>query len=153
MTLAAGERAPDVSLYDGDGKTVALASFRGAPLVLYFYPKDNTPGCTAQACAFRDAYQDFTDAGAVVVGVSGDDGASHAGFAEKHHLPFTLLSDRGGAAQKAFGIPKTLGILPGRVTFVIDRDGVIQHTFNSQFLATKHIGEALAALGKLKAPA
>jgi peroxiredoxin Q/BCP len=121
--------------------------------VLYFYPKDHTPGCTAQACAFRDAYQDFTDAGAVVVGVSSDDAATHAGFAEKYHLPFTLLSDRGGAAQKAFGVSKTLGLLPGRVTFVIDKDGVIRHTFNSQFLSTKHIGEALAALEKLGSPA
>ena len=149
--LKAGDRAPDVTLEDNDGTPISIASFRGRPLVLYFYPKDDTPGCTAEACAFRDAYEAFTDAGAVVVGVSADDGASHERFVAKHRLPFRLLSDRNRAAQIAFGVPKTLGILPGRATFVIDAAGIIRHTFSSQFLPDRHVRESLAALNALAA--
>jgi peroxiredoxin Q/BCP len=114
--------------------------------VLYFYPADNTAGCTAEACSFRDSYEDFTDAGAVVIGVSGDSLESHDKFATKHRLPFTLVSDRDGALRKAFGVKKSLGFIDGRVTYVIDPEGIVRKVFSSQVLATKHVGEALAAI-------
>lgn len=145
--VAAGDTAPDFELPDADGRAVRLADFRGRKaVVLYFYPKDDTPGCTKEACSFRDHYEDFTEAGAEVIGVSSDGGASHRGFASKHRLPFTLLSDAGGVVRKRWGVPATLGLLPGRVTFVIDRDGVVRHVFNSQLAAAQHVREALAAL-------
>jgi peroxiredoxin Q/BCP len=143
--LQVGDKAPDVTLQERN-VPVQLASFQGKRLVLFFYPKDDTPGCTAEACSFRDEYQAFVDAGAEVAGVSSDDAASHDGFASKHRLPFRLLSDADGAARKAFGVPKTLGILPGRATFVIDADGTILHAFNSQFAPAKHVTEALTIL-------
>jgi peroxiredoxin Q/BCP len=117
-------------------------------VVLYFYPKDDTPGCTKEACTFRDQYQDFQDAGAAVLGVSSDSSESHRKFAAKHRLPFTLLADRGGQVRKRYGVPATLGLLPGRVTFVIDAAGVVRHVFNSQLDATRHVGEALGVLQK-----
>ncbi len=145
--VGVGDVAPDFALPDRRGRTVRLADYRGKQaVVLYFYPKDDTPGCTKEACAFRDRYQDFTDAGAVVIGVSSDSEASHATFAEKYQLPFTLVSDRDGAVRKRYGVPATLGLLPGRVTFVIDREGIVRHVFNSQLQATRHVAEALAAL-------
>ena len=147
--IAVGEMAPDFSALDDRSHTVTLSSLRGRPVVLYFYPKDETPGCTAQACAFRDRYQDFVDAGADVVGVSADDAASHDGFKRHHNLPFTLLSDPGGAGARAFGVKKTLGLIAGRVTFVIDRGGIIRLRWDSQLKATKHIGEALAVVKQL----
>jgi peroxiredoxin Q/BCP len=151
--LRIGEAAPDFVLPDRTGKMVRLSEFRGRKaIVLYFYPKDDTPGCTKESCAFRDSYQDFQDAGAEVIGVSSDDAASHGRFAEKYKLPFTLLSDQGGQVRKLYGVPATAGLLPGRVTFVIDRDGVVRHTFNSQFQPTQHIAEALGALRKLDKP-
>jgi thioredoxin-dependent peroxiredoxin len=144
--VKAGDHAPDFALPDADGKEVRLADLRGKPVVLYFYPKDDTPGCTKEACSFRDQYEDFRDAGAVVIGVSSDSGESHRKFTEKYKLPFMLLSDRGGAVRKLYGVPATLGLLPGRVTFVIGADGVVRHVFNSQLAATRHVAEALAAL-------
>jgi peroxiredoxin Q/BCP len=141
-----GEPAPDFSLPDADGKLVRLSQLRGKPVVVYFYPKDDTPGCTLEACAFRDQFEDFTEAGAAVVGISSDSSESHRRFAKRHRLPFTLLADRGGAVRKRYGVPATLGLLPGRVTFVIDAEGVVRHTFNSQLNATRHVSEALAAL-------
>src|SRR5438067_11287808 len=140
--IAVGDRAPDFALPDRTGKTVHLSDFRGKPVVLYFYPKDDTPGCTKEACSFRDQYQDFQDAGAEVIGVSSDPAASHEKFAAKYHLPFVLLADRSGAARKQYGVPATLGLLPGRVTFVIDRQGIVRHVFNSQLHATRHGEEA-----------
>jgi peroxiredoxin Q/BCP len=120
-------------------------------LVLYFYPKDDTPGCTAEACSFRDSYEDFTAAGAEVVGVSSDGADSHEAFKSKHRLPFTLLSDPKGEAAKAMGVKKTFGLLAGRVTFVIDRQGVVRHRFDSQLRATRHVEEALAIVKSLEA--
>ena len=148
--LAAGEEAPEFSLSDQSGKTVSLKDFRGRQnVVVYFYPKDDTPGCTKEACTFRDQFTAFSDIGAVVLGISGDSPASHKKFAEKHRLPFQLLSDADGTVRKAFGVPKTLGLLPGRVTYVIDKQGVIRHAFNSQFHATKHVDEAIGVLKSL----
>jgi peroxiredoxin Q/BCP len=144
-----GEPAPDFTLPDASGKEVRLADFRGRPVVLYFYPKDDTPGCTKEACSFRDQYRDFQDAGAVVVGVSSDSSESHRRFAERHRLPFTLLADQGGRVRKLYGVRTTLGLLPGRVTFVIDAQGVIRHAFNSQLQATKHVDEAIMVLKSL----
>ena len=141
-----GERAPDFALPDANGREVRLADLRGRPVVLYFYPKDDTPGCTKEACSFRDQYQDFRDAGAEVIGVSSDSSDSHRRFAERHRLPFTLLADQGGRVRKLYGVPATLGLLPGRVTFVIDAEGVVRHAFNSQLAATRHVGEALEVL-------
>jgi thioredoxin-dependent peroxiredoxin len=142
-----GQPAPDFELPDADGNRVKLSSYRGKKaVVLYFYPKDDTPGCTAEACSFRDSYQEFQDAGAEVIGVSSDSEASHGKFAKRHQLPFTLLSDAKGEVRKQYGVPATFGLLPGRVTFVIDRKGVVRHVFNSQLQATRHVAEALAAL-------
>ncbi|CAG0972071.1 cytosolic tryparedoxin peroxidase, trypanosomatid typical 2-Cys peroxiredoxin [Myxococcaceae bacterium] len=145
--VAVGDRAPDFELADAAGRPFRLSALRGRKaVVLYFYPKDDTPGCTKEACSFRDHYQDFVDAGAEVVGVSSDDGASHERFSKKYDLPFTLLSDEAGAVRKLYGVPATLGLLPGRVTFVIDREGVVRHVFNSQLAATRHVEEALRTL-------
>jgi peroxiredoxin Q/BCP len=141
-----GDEAPDFELPDRSGKTVRLGELRGKPVVLYFYPKDDTPGCTKESCTFRDQYQDFQDAGAEVIGVSSDSPESHDKFATKYRLPFTLLSDRGGAVRKRYGVPSTLGVLPGRVTYVIDRQGTVRHVFNSQLQAAQHVEEALKAL-------
>ena len=145
-SIVEGQRAPDFTLPDANGKDVRLADLSGKPVVLYFYPKDDTPGCTKEACSFRDQYQDFQDAGAVVIGVSSDSSESHRKFAAKHRLPFTLLADRGGRVRRLYGVPATLGLLPGRVTFVIDAGGVVRHVFNSQLDATRHVAEALGTL-------
>jgi thioredoxin-dependent peroxiredoxin len=141
-----GDAAPDFTLPDGLGQPVTLSSFRGRKVVLFFYPKDDTRGCIAQACAFRDAYEGFLASGAEVIGISSDSVASHRGFAEKHALPYRLLSDEGGQVRKRFGVPKTLGFLPGRVTYVIDKDGIVRHVFSSQLNVAAHVGEALEAL-------
>lgn len=144
--ISIGDHAPDFEL-EGTGGPVRLADHRGRWVVLYFYPADDTPGCTAEACTFRDSYEDFTDAGAVVIGVSGDSLDSHRAFADKHSLPFTLASDADGALRKAYGVGRTMGVLPGRVTYVIDPDGVVREVFNSQFRAKEHHTRALAAIG------
>jgi peroxiredoxin Q/BCP len=146
--VKAGQQAPDFTLPDATGRDVRLADLRGKPVVLYFYPKDDTPGCTKEACTFRDQYQDFQDAGAAVLGVSSDSSESHRKFAERHRLPFPLLADAGGKVRKLYGVPATLGLLPGRVTFVIDAGGVVRHVFNSQLDAARHVREALDVLRK-----
>jgi peroxiredoxin Q/BCP len=149
-TLTLGDKAPPFTLPTADGRQVSLSDYRGRqPVVVYFYPKDDTPGCTAEACAFRDQYEDFKQAGAEVIGISSDAPEAHAKFASKHRLPFLLLSDRDGAVRKAYGVPATLGLLPGRATFVVDRDGIIRHLFSSQFRATKHVSEAIGVLRSL----
>jgi peroxiredoxin Q/BCP len=144
--LDRGDRVPEVTLVDADGSAVALSDLLQRPTVLYFYPKDDTPGCTAEACAFRDSYDAFVEAGAEVIGVSSDDARSHGRFREKHGLPFRLMSDPQGSARRAFGIPKTLGIVPGRATFVIDTNGEILYAFNSQFSPAQHIARSLQVL-------
>ena len=144
--LAVGERAPDFALPDANGDLVRLADFQGRPVVLYFYPRDDTPGCTKEACSFRDQYEDFQDAGAAVIGVSSDSSESHRRFAERHRLPFTLLSDADGKLRELYRVPSTLGLIPGRVTFVIDAQGIVRHRFDSQLAATRHVSEALRTL-------
>lgn len=151
-TIGVGQTAPDFTKTTQRGDSISLSQFRGdKAVVLYFYPKDETPGCTAEACSFRDNFQDFVEAGAVVIGVSQDSEESHRGFAEHHRLPFLLVSDRDRAMQRAYGVPKTMGLLPGRVTFVIDREGTVQHVFNSQLNAKKHVREALEVVKRLSA--
>jgi len=119
-----GDKAPDFTLPSQSGEPVRLHDRLGEQVVvLYFYPKDDTRGCTAEACAFRDSHEIFTDAGAEVIGVSSDSVDKHATFADRHKLPFTLLSDQGGHARRSYGIPAVLGVIPGRVTYVIDREG------------------------------
>jgi len=147
-----GDKAPDFRLRNQDGAEVSLADFRGKKaVVLYFYPKDETPGCTKEACSFRDSYQDFAAAGAEVLGISADSVSAHQDFAKHHRLPFTLLADKGNTVRKAYGVPTTMWILPGRVTYVIDKKGIIRHMFNSQLQAAKHVDEALQIVRKLAA--
>lgn len=151
-SIGVGATAPDFTKTTQDGHSISLSQFRGEKtVVLYFYPKDETPGCTAEACTFRDNFEDFVEAGAVVIGVSQDSDESHKRFAAHHRLPFLLVSDRDKALQKAYGVPKTMGLLPGRVTFVIDREGTVQHVFNSQLNAKKHVKEALEVVERLAA--
>ncbi len=148
--ISIGSQAPDFSLNDQNGKEVSLKGLLSkGPLVLYFYPKDETPGCTKEACSFRDQYEDFKSVGAQVIGVSSDSVDSHRRFTEHYRLPFILLSDVGGAVRKQYGVPSTLGLLPGRVTYVIDRQGIIRYVFSSQFNAVKHTEEALKVLKEL----
>src|SRR6266705_593846 len=142
-----GDRAPDFTLPSLTAQPVSLESFLGKKIiVLYFYPKDNTPGCTAEACSFRDSYEAFQEAGAEVVGVSSDSEASHQQFANKYKLPFILLSDKNGELRKKYGVATTLGFMPGRVTYVIDKEGIVRHIFSSQFAPEQHIVEAIRAL-------
>ncbi|WP_376797305.1 peroxiredoxin [Thermogemmatispora sp.] len=139
-----GDQAPDFTLPDQMGRPVSLHDFIGkSVVVLYFYPKDNTPGCTTEAVCFRDSYVVFKQAGAEVIGVSSDSSESHQQFADQHRLPFILLSDQGAAVRKRYGVPTTFGLLPGRVTYIIDRRGVVRHIFSSQFNPEKHVEEAL----------
>src|SRR5690242_248615 len=145
--VAVGDRAPDFTLPDQTGKSIRLSDLLSEQaVVLYFYPKDETQGCTAEACAFRDSYEVFKEAGAEVIGVSSDSVESHEQFAKRHRLPFILLSDAGGAVRKRYGVPSTLGLLPGRVTYVIDKQGVVRYIFNSLLGAEKHVSEALKTL-------
>ena len=141
-----GDMAPDFTLTSQSGAPVSLRDLLvEKDIVLYFYPRDNTAVCTAEACAFRDSYELFKDAGAEVIGISSDSVESHQQFAAAHQLPFLLLSDTDGLIRKRYGVPTAFG-LPGRVTYVIDRRGVIRHICFSQFTSQKHVDEALATL-------
>jgi len=149
--IGVGDKAPDFSLPSQSGGLFTLHELLGTKeVVLYFYPKDNTPGCTAEAKAFRDSYEVFREMGAEVVGVSSDSVESHSDFASQCDLPFILLSDAGGRVRRLYGVPSTMGLIPGRVTYVIDRQGVVRHVFNSQFNATKHVEEAMKLLKSSK---
>lgn len=148
--LRVGENAPKFTLPDKDGKTVNLSDFLGkSAVVLFFYPHDNSAGCTAEACAFRDSYEAFTSAGATVIGISTDSAESHQSFARSYRLPFTLLSDPDNRVHQLYGVSKVMGILKSRETFVIDKDGVIRHHFVSQVNMTKHVTEALQVIQSL----
>lgn len=150
MGLSVGDRAPLIDLPDQQGTQRRSDQLNGQALVLFFYPKDDTPGCTMEACAFRDSYADIQALGAVVWGVSGDNADSHQRFASRHNLPFPLLVDAGNRLRQAFGVPSVLGLLPGRVTYVIDGDGVIRHQFNNLLDGPAHRREALEALRRLR---
>jgi len=143
-----GDRAPVFSLPSETGVVVVIGDYIGKkPIVLFFYPKDNTVVCTKEACAFRDSYEEFRDIdGAEVFGISSDPVESHKRFSSEYRLPFRLLSDENGAVRELYGVPKTLGILPGRVTYVIDGKGIVVHITSSQLGYKKHVGEAIKAL-------
>jgi len=142
-----GDKAPLFTLPDSGGQPVSLTDFIGKKsLVVFFYPKDESYGCTKEACSFRDNYDEFKDAGAEVIGISTDDEASHSSFAAHHKLPFVLLSDKDSKVAELYGVHRSLGILPGRVTFVIDKEGFIRMNYSSQLNFRKHMDEAIALI-------
>lgn len=149
--LKVGDKIPDFELKNSEGQNVKISEFVGKQhMVIYFYPKDDTPGCTKEACKFRDDFEDFTDLNAAVIGISGDSPKSHAKFKAKYRLPFTLLSDQGNVVRKQFGVKGNfLGLIPGRVTFVVDRTGTIVYVFDSLGNAEQHVAESKAELQKL----
>ena len=133
------------------GDNVTLSEFLGKKnIVLYFYPKDETAGCTKEACSFRDSYEELTNLGAEVLGVSGQSVESHQSFATHYGLPFILLSDEGNKVRELYGVPSSMGIVPGRVTYIIDKKGVVRHMFNSQTQAKRHVEEAKKTLLKIE---
>lgn len=150
--IKVGSTIPAFILPDQNGNMFNIDSVLGQKnLVIYFYPKDDSPGCTAQACSFRDQFEVFSEADAVIIGISSQSVKSHKAFAEKHGLTFTLLSDEGNKIRKQFGVPTNLfGLLPGRVTYVADKSGKVIYTFNSQLKAEKHVEEALRILQEMK---
>lgn len=147
-----GSDIPHFMLPDQDGNLFDINSVLGKKnVVIYFYPKDDSPGCTKEACSFRDQYEDFKDADAVVIGISGQSVGSHKEFAEKHRLSYILLSDKGNKIRKLFGVPSDLfGLLPGRVTYVADKSGKVIFMFNSQTKTEEHVDEALRIVQGLK---
>jgi peroxiredoxin Q/BCP len=148
--LRVGEPAPDFSLPSSTGEMVRLSDFRGkSAVVLFFYPKDNSPACTMEACSFRDSHETFREAGAEVIGISADSEESHRGFAERFRLPYLLLADTDGAVRARYGVPRTFGLFPGRVSYLIDREGIVRHIFSSQFQPWRHVAEALEVLKTL----
>lgn len=148
--LNVGDPMPDVSLVGDAGPIRLRDKLAGKALVVYFYPKDETFGCTIEACSFRDSYEDFVSSGADVIGVSRDDAASHAGFKAHHRLPFTLLTDADGTLARAWGVTGGL-VGAARVTFVFDKDGVCRHRFDSKIRFGKHVDEALEVVKRLAA--
>ena len=150
MPIELGDVIPHFTAIDTNEEKFDTLEYIGKkPLVIYFYPKDNTLGCTAQACGFRDQYQDFTDLGAEVIGISTDTVDSHDTFVKRYKLPFVLLSDTDKKLRKLFGVPSGLmGMLPGRVTYVIDKEGKVVLIFDNGINATKHISVALEAIKK-----
>ena len=133
------------------GDNVTLSEFFGKKnIVLYFYPKDETRGCIKEACTFRDNYEQLTSLGAEVLGVSGQSVESHKSFATHYGLPFILLSDKDNNVRELYGVPSTMGIIPGRVTYIIDKKGIVKHIFSSQSQAQQHVEEAKKTLMEIK---
>ena len=151
MTIKTGDKAPEIALKDQEGKLRSSKELKGKTLVLFFYPKDDTPGCTAEACGFRDNFDLFKIFGAEVWGVSSDNQFSHKKFSQKHDLPFPLLSDTGNSLRESFGVPKALGILPGRVTYIIDPKGIVRYIFNNLLNGPAHVNKALQILEEIRA--
>jgi len=150
MSVQIGDKTPDFELADQTGNRVRLYDLIGKQnIVLFFYPKDDSPGCTREACAFRDSYEEFQDFGAEVMGISSDSVDSHKYFSDRYQLPFTLLSDYEGKIRKLYGVAKTMGFLPGRVTYIIDKQGMVRYIFNSQLNFKGHIKKALNILKSL----
>ena len=149
--LSIGDTAPDFEGVDQNGKRQALSDLvKESAVVLYFYPKDFTPVCTAQACLFRDSRDELAKEGVNVVGVSGDDAASHGEFAKKHNVGFPLLSDPDRKIQKAYEARQVLGLFPKRVTYLIDRNKKIRGVFHHELSAQKHLDDVRNALKTLK---
>jgi len=145
--LRVGQRAPEFELRDQNGAVVQLKGLRSqGPVVIFFYPKDDTTGCTKEACRFRDDFARFRQTGAQIVGISSDSAESHQRFAAKYALPYTLLSDPGGRVRKLYGAASFFGLMPGRATFVIDREGMVRHVFSSQTKFEEHVDEAFRGL-------
>ncbi|HRB71413.1 peroxiredoxin [Flavobacterium sp. WV_118_3] len=151
MRIKVGDRIPEFETTDANGAVFSINTLLGKkPLVIYFYPKDDTPGCTKEACAFRDSYEDFSDLGAEIIGISGDSSTSHQKFASRYKLPFILLADKGNVIRKQFGVPTNLlGLLPGRVTYIVDRAGIVRLVFNSMN-ASQHMPKALEAIRSME---
>ena len=152
LTIAVGDKAPDFTLPSASGGAFTLSDLtkgKQRTAVVFFYPKDDTPGCIAETCGFRDLYEEFARAGAEVVGISSDSAASHKRFADKHKLPMQLLTDADGRVRQLYGVRPTLWLLPGRATFVIDREGFVRHTFVSQLRVVSHVQQALAIVREL----
>ncbi len=151
LKVKIGDVAPDFTVESGSGQKVSLSDYRGKKsVVLYFYPKDETQGCTREACSFRDSYEAFKELGAEVIGVSSDSTESHKRFSEHHHLPFFLLSDPKKELRKLYGVPSNMGFLAGRVSYVIDREGIVRHVFYSQIHPEKHAEEAISILRQVE---
>lgn len=146
--IEVGDKVPVFSLQDQNGELFSIENYRGKKaMVIYFYPKDDTPGCTKEACRFRDSYEDFKSLNVKIIGISGDDVKSHQRFSEKYNLPFTLLADTQNEVRKLFGVKKNIfGLIPGRVTYVIDKNGTVIHIYDNMLKAENHIDEALKIL-------
>jgi peroxiredoxin Q/BCP len=146
-----GDPAPDFTLPAATGEPIRLSQFRGrSEVILFFYPKDHSLVCTAEACSFRDRFEAFHEAGAEVIGISADTVETHRQFATRNRLPFHLLSDGDGAVRAGYGVPRTLGVIPGRVTYLIDRQGIVRHIVSSQFQPARHVAEALRVLEQIR---
>ncbi len=149
--LKPGSAAPNFTLPSHTGAPWELTqALEKGPVVVFFYPKDDTPVCIVEVCSFRDRHHDFVGKGAEVVGISRDSLDSHKSFAGRYELPYTLLSDPDGKVRELFGVKKTLGFFDGRVTFVIDKQGVIRTSFSSQLNAKAHVAEALKVLSEIR---
>jgi peroxiredoxin Q/BCP len=146
-----GDNCPDFQLPDASGKMINMTDFIGKKkMVIYFYPKDDTPGCTKEACSFRDSYEDFKEFDCEVIGISSDSEEKHSSFATKHKLPFILLADTDKKVRKLFGVPGNLfGLIPGRVTYIIGLDGKVKGIYNSQTNPLGHIEKALELVKSL----
>jgi len=146
--IQVGDKIPVFSLKDQNGEVFDSSNYIGnTTMVIYFYPKDDTPGCTKEACKFRDSYEEFTDRNVKVIGISADDTQSHKDFAAKYNLPFTLLSDPDNKVRKLFGVKSNMfGMIPGRVTYIVNNKGIVQFMYDNMFNAEKHIDKALEAL-------
>lgn len=145
-----GDQVPAFQLPDQTGETFDSKTLHGKKHVIFFYPKDETPGCTKEACSFRDSYQDFQAAGAEVIGISSDEIRSHQSFISNHNLPYTLLSDTEKKVRKKFGVPGSLfGLIPGRVTYIVDSNGTVQHVFNSQLNSEGHVKKAIEIVNQI----
>ena len=144
-----GDSVPHFKLMNQSGKWIDIKSYIGNPMIIYFYPKDDTPGCTKESCSFRDSKTDFDELDAVIIGISADDQESHAKFKDKYNLTYTLLCDTNKVARKMFGVPSTLlGMIPGRVTYIFNKNGECIHIINSQMNPEKHINESLEMIKK-----
>ncbi len=149
VKLKVGDRAPDFSLKSSTGERVTLSQFLGTKnVVIFFYPMDESPVCSREAEAFKQKYEAFKKLDAEIIGISSQGTESHKEFAQHHGLPFILLSDVDGAVRKLYGVSASMGLVPGRVTFVIDKEGIIKHMFSSQLQPARHAEEALRALQK-----
>ncbi len=148
MSITKGNNCPDFSLLNQEGEMIHIKDLIGTKnLVIYFYPKDNTWGCTKQACSFQENQQDFLDLDCCVIGISSDSVLSHKTFADEHRLKFMLLSDMNDVVRNKFGVPTSFfGLIKGRVTYLIDKKGIVKGVYNSQINATKHIPKALEIL-------